>query len=120
MLETDLTKIEVKIMKVIWESPEKLHLKTIQEQVNEKFEAGWQPQTISTYLAKLVQKGYLSMKRSGKVFLYTAEISKQEFLETEVKNMFEYFSEYNLIDFLNVYQKNVYSKDVLAKIKTMI
>lgn len=27
MLETDLTKIEIKIMKVIWNSPEKLHLR---------------------------------------------------------------------------------------------
>lgn len=120
MLETDLTKIEIKIMKVIWNSPEKLHLKTVQEKVNETFGADWKPQTISTYLAHLIRKGYLSMERNGKVFLYTAEISEKEFFENEIKNLFEYFSEYNLIDFLQVYPDETYSQEMLEQMKNML
>ena len=116
MLETDLTKIEIKIMKVIWKSPEKLHLKTVQEKVNETFDADWKPQTISTYLAHLIRKGYLSMERNGKVFLYTAEISEQDFFKNEIKNLFEYFSEFNLIDFLEVYPRDMYSIEVIEQI----
>lgn len=120
MLETDLTKIEIKIMKVIWNSPEKLHLKTVQEKVNETFGADWKPQTISTYLAHLIRKGYLSMERNGKVFLYTAEILEKEFFENEIKNLFEYFSEYNLIDFLQVYPDETYSQEMLEQMKNML
>lgn len=120
MLETDLTKIEIKIMKVIWNSPEKLHLKTVQEKVNETFGADWKPQTISTYLAHLIRKGYLSMERNGKVFLYTAEISEKEFFENEIKNLFEYFSEYNLIDFLQAYPDETYSQEMLEQMKNML
>lgn len=120
MLETDLTKIEIKIMKVIWNSPEKLHLKTVQEKVNETFGADWKPQTISTYLAHLIRKGYLSMERNGKVFLYSAEVSEKEFFDNEIKNLFEYFSEFNLTDFLKTYPDETYSQEMLEQMKSML
>jgi BlaI family penicillinase repressor len=120
MLDTDLTKIEVKIMKIIWSSGEKMHLKTITDQVNEHFQKEWKPQTISTYLAHLVRKGYLSLVRSGKVFLYTAEVSQETFFENEIRNQFEYFSEYNLVDFLQTYPETAYSAVVLEKMKLLL
>lgn len=120
MLDTDLTKIEVKIMKIIWSSDEKMHLKTITDQVNEQFQKEWRPQTISTYLAHLVRKGYLSLVRSGKVFLYTAEVSQETFFENEIRNLFEYFSEYNLVDFLQTYPETAYSAEVLEKMKLLL
>lgn len=120
MLDTDLTKIEVKIMKIIWSSDEKMHLKTITDQVNEHFQKEWRPQTISTYLAHLVCKGYLSLVRSGKVFIYTAEVSQETFFENEIRNQFEYFSEYNLVDFLQTYPETAYSAEVLEKMKLLL
>lgn len=120
MLETDLTKIERKIMKIIWNSNEKLHLRTITDQVNEYFQKGWRPQTISTYLAKLIKKGYLSMKRSGKVFLYTAEISEKAFFEQEIRNVLEYFSEFGLVDFLETYTKEAYSQECIEQINEIL
>ena len=66
MLENDLTNIEMLIMKCIWDTPEELALSQLVAMVNERFEKSWKPQTISTYLAHLVRKGYLSMRRKGK------------------------------------------------------
>lgn len=120
MLETDLTRIEEKIMKVIWGSEEKMHLKTIVAGVNGLFHKEWRPQTISTYLAHLVRKGYLSFARSGKVFLYTAEVTEQEYFEHEVRNEFEYFSEFSLVDFLNTFPDEQYTKEEIEKIKMLL
>ena len=120
MLETDLTKIEVRIMKIIWSSSEKLHLKTITDQVNEYFEKSWRPQTISTYLAHLVSKGYLSCERSGKVFLYTPEVSQETFFASEIKNEMDYFSEFNLADFLQTFPKSAYSMEIIEEMKKLI
>ena len=77
MLENDLTNIEMLIMKCIWDTPEELALSQLVAMVNERFEKSWKPQTISTYLAHLVRKGYLSMRRKGKVFLYHPEVSEE-------------------------------------------
>lgn len=120
MLEKDLTKIEVKIMKIIWDSERKLHLKEITEQVNECFGSTWHPQTISTYLMYLIKKGYLSMERHGRVFLYTAEITEQEFLKKKMEDLFAYHSEYRLIDFLQMYPKEAFTNEVIKKMKNML
>lgn len=115
MLETDLTPIEVKIMKIIWGCAERLHLKKIQDMVNETFHTDWKPQTISTYLAHLVRKGYLSMERSGKVFLYTAEVSEEVFRTHEANNLIEYFSEFSLIDLLQCFPIETYTHEAISE-----
>ena len=105
MFETNLTVIERKIMNVIWNTDHRMALAEIRKRVNDKFNAGWRPQTISTYLAHLIRKGWLSMERSGKVFLYTPEISAEDCLNEDLNSLFEYYSEMNLVDFLNTFPK---------------
>ena len=80
MLENDLTNIEMLIMKCIWDTPEELALSQLVTMVNERFDKNWRPQTISTYLAHLVRKNYLTMRRSGKVFLYHPERRQPRFI----------------------------------------
>ena len=61
--------------------------------VNERFDKDWRPQTISTYLAHLVRKGYLSMRRSGKVFLYHPEVSEEAYRSSQINELVHYWSE---------------------------
>lgn len=68
MLENDLTNIEMLIMKCIWDTPEELALSQLVTMVNERFDKNWRPQTISTYLAHLVRKNYLTMLQIWKSF----------------------------------------------------
>lgn len=42
----------------------------IMQRVNDKYHKQWKPQTVSTFLAHLVQKGYLRHYRQGRTFLY--------------------------------------------------
>lgn len=93
MLENELTNIEMLIMKCIWDTPEELSLSKLVAMVNERFEKSWRPQTISTYLAHLVRKGYLTMRRQGKVFLYHPEVSEETYRSTQMNALVHYWGD---------------------------
>lgn len=120
MLDKKLTPIEEKVMMVIWDSDEKPHLSEIVKEINERYGKDWRPQTISTYLAHLVRKGYLSFERKGKVFLYTPVVDKKSFCKQQLKNMYEYYGNYSFVDFFRIFQDAglVTDKDV-AEMKNM-
>ena len=71
MVLRKLTECELQVMKIIWEKEREMNLQEILKEVNLKYGKDWKPQTVSTFLARLVRKGYLNMYRSGRTFLYT-------------------------------------------------
>ena len=76
-----LTTCEELVMKTIWDASEELSLTEIMQRVNEKYHKEWKPQTVSTFLARLVRKGYLQYYRKGRVFFYqTIEGSRRRSL----------------------------------------
>ncbi len=93
MLENELTNIEMLIMKCIWDTPEELALSQLVAMVNERFKKSWRPQTISTYLAHLVRKGYLTMRRQGKVFLYHPEVLELDYRSTQMDELVHYWGD---------------------------
>ena len=121
MLDKKLTPIEEKVMMIIWDSDEKPHLSEIVKEINERYGTDWRPQTISTYLAHLVRKGYLSFERKGNIFLYTPLVDKKSFCKQQLKNMYEYYGNYSFVDFFRIFQDAglVTDKDV-AEMKNML
>lgn len=121
MLDKKLTPIEEKVMMIIWDSDEKPHLSEIVKEINERYGKDWRPQTISTYLAHLVRKGYLSFERKGNIFLYTPLVDKKSFCKQQLKNMYEYYGNYSFVDFFRIFQDAglVTDKDV-AEMKNML
>lgn len=74
-----LTKCECLIMKVLWSTDEELCLSEIVQKTEEYYHKGWKPQTVSTFLAKLVKKKYIQSYRHGRVFLYQVLVSINEY-----------------------------------------
>lgn len=74
-----LSGCEEKVMAVIWSSEKELDLAGTRNMVNERFNKQWKPQTVSTFLARLVKKGYLTSKRIGRYTYYHPEITKEEY-----------------------------------------
>ncbi len=64
----ELTNCEVLVMKVIWHSDEVLSIQEITRAVNATYDKDWKVQTVSTFLGKMVKKGYLNMQRKGRYF----------------------------------------------------
>ena len=51
----------------------------VQERVNKKFNHEWKPQSVSTFLTRLVKKGWLNAYKKGKVYYYQPIFSKDEY-----------------------------------------
>lgn len=86
-----LSDCEEKIMAVIWESDETLSFHSILERANQRFGEDWKQQTISTFLHKIVVKGYLRKYKDGRTFCYVPLVTQDEYLEEKLTNMSEKF-----------------------------
>lgn len=80
----ELSKCEGMVMKAIWSSVDILTMQEITVKVNSLFHKTWKTQTVSTYLARLVKKGYLSMERKGRLFYYYPLIEEKEYAGREI------------------------------------
>ena len=56
-------------------------------QVNDVHGKEWAPQTVSTYLSKLCQKGYILLQRSGKTYSYKILVTEREYQKSQLKRM---------------------------------
>ena len=74
-----LTESEEIVMKSVWDSEKEPVLSDVVERVNSIYEKNWKPQTVSTFLAKLVQKRYLELQREGKIYSYKILVSETDY-----------------------------------------
>jgi predicted transcriptional regulator len=87
----DISVCEKRVMKVIWDSPEELALQGVMNKVNEENGKEWRPQTVSTFLARLVKKGFLTFYRKGRYSYYQPAISKEEFWRITMQENASFF-----------------------------
>lgn len=92
METSDISMCERYVMKVIWDSEESLALQDIMDTVNRENGKEWKPQTVSTFLSRLVKKGYLELYRKGRYCYYRPLVSKQEFWQATMEENARYFT----------------------------
>ena len=86
-----LPSAEEQVMSVIWKSNESIDLKSIMNAANEKFDHDWKPQTVSTFLARLRKRGFLSAEKIGRYTYYTPIVEMADYKEmllNEIEQMF--------------------------------
>lgn len=81
---------EEKVLKVVWDCEKEPDLKTVMDAVNEKHGLEWKPQTVSTFLQRLVRKGYLTGCRKGRYTYYTPTITLEDYRREQLKGMIEF------------------------------
>ena len=82
---------EEKVMAVIWEANRALDLSPVKEQVNEKFHMDWRPQTVSTFLRRLVEREFLSPEQKGRYVYYTPLVTKEDYVRLQMEQMRDTF-----------------------------
>ncbi|MCD8107123.1 MAG: BlaI/MecI/CopY family transcriptional regulator [Oscillospiraceae bacterium] len=82
-----LSEAEREIMQAMWEMGEPVTA----SQLLGRFEdsKGWKPQTINTFLTRLVGKGYLGSEKRGNANIYSTVISRTEFESQEASEFLE-------------------------------
>ncbi len=99
-----LTESEKITMKCVWDLGDGARLAHIMGLANEKYEKDWKPQTVSTFLGKLVGKGFVEQYRDGRYFYYRILISKHEYRTQMLKDD---------VDFWDDGDMNLYCKELL-------
>lgn len=100
-----LTNCETLVMKTVWDAERELDLADITQRVNEVYDKEWKPQTVSTFLARLVKKGYVRHYRQGRVFYYQILIPQKEYLETMAERFAAFWKQENVDVFLAALEK---------------
>lgn len=76
-----LTDREQILMESIWTLGDGIRLAYMVERTNERYGVNWKPQTASTFLNKLVNKGFVEPYRDGQYVHYHIVIQKEEYLK---------------------------------------
>lgn len=95
-----LTDCEEMVMKIVWDAERELGLMDITHGVNEACKKNWKPQTVSTFLARLVKKGYLKHYRQGRIFFYQILIPREKYVGKRANEFIEFWNHGNAEEFL--------------------
>jgi len=110
---------ELEIMMIIWEANRTVTSAYVSEKLKDKRE--WKITSVLTFLARLVEKGFVTSTREGKVNIYSAVIGDQEYLENESKSFLEKLYSNSLTTFVStLYKSNAINADDLAELRQFI
>lgn len=110
---------ELEIMMIIWESGEPVTSAYVSEKLKDKKE--WKITSVLTFLARLVEKGFVTSTREGKINIYSAVMGEQEYLESESKSFLEKMYGNSLTTFVSsLYKSNTINDDDLAELQKFI
>lgn len=101
----NLTNCEEMVMKIVWDAEKELDLSSVTRRVNETYHKEWKPQTVSTFLSRLVRKGYLMHYRQGRVFYYRILVPQKKYLEEMAERFAEFWKQENVEVFLEALEK---------------
>ena len=96
----NLTDCEEVVMKAVWDFDKEPVLSEVVEHVNKTYGKEWAPQTVSTYLAKLVRKEYLQLRRTGRIYTYKVLIKEETYRRKLYKHHVSFWNNDNILDFI--------------------
>lgn len=116
-----LTDSEQVVMKCIWLRDEDMSLPEIVELTNTRYKKQWKPQTVSTFLKHLVQKGYLSLYRQGRIFKYQPLVKEEDYSSHLLKDHIHFWNDDSLEAFaMTLCREETITKEELSALKKML
>jgi predicted transcriptional regulator len=116
---TRLPDAELAIMKIIWAKGGEVTSAEISAELTGKKE--WAATTVLNFLARLADRGFLSVTRSGKTNLYAPLVNEQDYLQRESKSFLERMHGNSLKSLVAaLYVGEAVSADDLAELKNFI
>lgn len=97
-----LTESEKIIMKCVWDLGDGARLSRILSLANDKYDKEWKAQTVSTFLGKLVLKGYLEQYRKGRYYCYRILVDKKAYRCSELADNIRFWDDGDISFFISV------------------
>nr|MCR5625467.1 BlaI/MecI/CopY family transcriptional regulator [Lachnospiraceae bacterium] len=79
------------VMKTVWDMGNGTRLWFIKDLLEKKYKKKMMPQTISTFLKKLVEKGYIEAYRDGRYICYKILIDIEEYRKYLLSNSLKFW-----------------------------
>lgn len=94
-----LTESEKITMKCVWDLGDGARLAHIMDIANSRYQKNWKPQTVSTFLGKLVKKGFVEQYRDGRYFYYHILVDKHSYRCRMLHEDLEFWDDGNIEQF---------------------
>lgn len=107
-----LTTAELAVIGEIWRAEEtgvdatEITMSYLTQKCNENQGKDWKTQTVSTFLAHMVKKEYLEMRRFGRHFYYKTLVNKKEVLNQSVKQLADILYSGNVSDLVQEIERS--------------
>ncbi|MBD8973171.1 MAG: hypothetical protein EGQ63_04965 [Clostridiales bacterium] len=95
-----LTESEELVMKSIWDCKKEPVLSDVVDRVNGFYGKDWKPQTVSTFLSKLVRKDYLKLQRNGKIYTYKILVPEEAYRRKLYKHHISFWNHNDIVEFV--------------------
>ncbi len=116
-----VTECELLVMKSIWSKEDDMALPAIVSLVNETYGKTWAPQTVSTFLKRLVTRGFLRMYRQGRSFYYHEIISEKEYSQLVIVDSVDFWWGGDAAEMLKAFnEQRKLTKEEKAAIKKLL
>lgn len=116
-----LTESEKITMKCVWDIGDGARLSRIMTLANDNYGKKWKPQTVSTFLGKLVRKGFLEQYRDGRYFYYRILIDKHTYRTQMICDDVEFWDDGNLEVFCSeLMDENTFSAKERRQLKELV
>lgn len=107
-------------MKIIWDSTEDLALQEVMDRVNQENDKSWKPQTVSTFLARLVRKGFLTVYRKGRYSYYQPAVSREDFWKATMQENARFFTKGDMGELACCLCEDILSEEDIQRLKNKI
>ncbi|MBR1866083.1 MAG: BlaI/MecI/CopY family transcriptional regulator [Lachnospiraceae bacterium] len=116
-----LTESEELVMKAIWDCEKEPVLSDVVERVNGHYGKDWKPQTVSTFLAKLVRKNYLKLCRNGKIYTYKILVPEKNYKQKLYKHHISFWNHNDTGTFVTeMFDNGDLSKEDIERLRAKI
>lgn len=113
-----ISEAEYEVMKVLWNYAP-ISTNEVTDQLTKTTD--WNPKTIHTLLKRLVQKGAITYKKEGRVFVYTPIVEEKEYLKKENDHFLDRFYNGKISSMVTSYINSDHiSKEDLAELRTLL
>ncbi len=120
MQTNDISACERLVMKIIWDSTEDLALQEVMDRVNQENDKSWKPQTVSTFLARLVRKGFLTVYRKGRYSYYQPAVSREDFWKATMQENARFFTKGDMGELACCLCEDILSEEDIKRLKNKI
>lgn len=108
---------ELEIMHVIWEKGTPV----TSDDVMEGLDTDWKKTTVLNFLTRLCERGFLKIEKSGRTNIYTALISRDEYMRCAHKSLLKKFHQKSITDFVaSLYDVSAITDNDLKELEEFI